>query len=69
MVGPAVLAVITLPALVATHATIALTEILPALLAAAATVLVWRRSGRLPVTLFGGPGVWGLWGVAATSVI
>ena len=68
-VGPAVLAAITLPAPVAPRGTIALTETLPALLAAAAAVLLWRRSQRLPVALFGGLGVWWLWGVAATSVM
>ena len=48
MVGPAVLAAITLPALVATHPTIALTETLPALLAAAATVLCGVAAGDCP---------------------
>jgi branched chain amino acid efflux pump len=68
-VGPAVLAAITLPALAAPHGTIALAETLPALLAAAVAVLLWRRNGRLPVALFGGLGVWWLAGIVAVSVV
>jgi branched-subunit amino acid transport protein len=67
-VGPAVLAAITLPALVAPRGTIALAETLPALLAAAAAVLLWRRNGSVPVALFGGLGVWWLAGYAAVSL-
>jgi branched-subunit amino acid transport protein len=70
-VGPAVLAAIVLPALLAPRGTIALAETLPALLAAAAAVLLWqlwRRDGRLPVALFGGLGVWWLAGYVAVSL-
>jgi branched-subunit amino acid transport protein len=67
-VGPAVLAAITLPALVAPRGTIALAETLPALLAVAVAVLLWRRNGRLPVALFGGLGVWWLAGYAAVPL-
>jgi branched-subunit amino acid transport protein len=66
--GPAVLAAITLPALLAPRGTIALAETLPALLAAAVAVLLWRRNGRLPVALFGGLGVWWLAGCAVVPL-
>jgi hypothetical protein len=53
---------------VAPRGTIALAETLPALLAAAAAVLLWRRNKSLPVPLFGGLGVWWLAGYAAVSL-
>ena len=71
-VGPAVLAAITLPALVAPRGTIALADTLPALLAAATAVLLWRlwrRNGRLPVALFGGLGVWWSAGLVVASTV
>jgi branched-subunit amino acid transport protein len=57
-VGPAVLAAIALPALLAPRGTMSIAESLPALVAAAVTWLLWRRTGRLPVALFGGLTTW-----------
>lgn len=66
-VGPAVLAAITVPALLAPRGVLSVAETFPALLAAAATWLLWRRFASLPVALFGGLGVWWaavwLWGL------
>jgi len=59
-VGPAVLAAITVPMLLAPTGTISLTETLPALAAAALTWLLWRRTQKLPVALLGGLGLWWL---------
>jgi branched-subunit amino acid transport protein len=59
-VGPAVLAAITLPALVAPQGTVSLVETAPALLAAAVAFVVWRRTPSLPPALFGGLAVWWL---------
>lgn len=53
-VGPAVLAAITVPALLAPHNTIALATTVPAVLAAAAAWLLWSRTRNLPIALFGG---------------
>ena len=53
-VGPAVLAAITLPALLAPRGQLSLVETVPALLAAAAASGLWRRTNSLPVALFGG---------------
>jgi branched-subunit amino acid transport protein len=66
-VGPAVLAAITLPALVAPQGTISLVETAPALLAAAVAFVVWRRFPSLPPALFGGLAVWWLasWALSA----
>jgi branched-subunit amino acid transport protein len=61
-VGPAVLAAITVPALLAPRGTVSLAETVPALLAAAAAWLLWRRTAILPLALFGGLGVWWLAG-------
>jgi branched-subunit amino acid transport protein len=61
-VGPAVLAAITLPALLAPRGTISPTESLPALGAAAVAWILLRRTRRLPVALFGGLGAWWLTG-------
>ena len=69
-VGPSVLAAIVVPAFVAPHGTIALAETAPALLAAAAAWLAWRRLKRnLPIALFGGLVVWWIasWGVSAVG--
>ena len=60
--GPAVLAAITLPALLAPRGAVAAAETLPALGAAAVAWLLWRRTGRVPAALFGGLGVWWLAG-------
>lgn len=56
-VGPAVLAAITVPALLVPHG--ALTDltagtVIPAGLAAGAAWLLWRRTRTLPIALFGG---------------
>jgi branched-subunit amino acid transport protein len=61
-VGPAVLAAITMPALLAPRGEVSVLETLPSLLAASAAWLLWRRTGSLPVALFGGLIVW--WPVA-----
>jgi branched-subunit amino acid transport protein len=66
-VGPAVLASITLPALLAPRGTVSLTESLPALLAAAVAWVLWRRTGRLPVALFGGLGAW--WALVGAAAL
>lgn len=57
-VGPAVLAAITLPALFAPRGQMSLVETVPALLAAAATWVLWRRTTSLPLALFGGLTLW-----------
>lgn len=59
-VGPAVLAAITAPMLLAPHGAISLTESLPAVMAAAVTWLLWRRTAALLVPLVGGLGTWSL---------
>ena len=66
-VGPAVLAAITLPALVAPQGTVSLVETAPALLAAAVAFVLWRRFPSLPPALFGGLAVWWLasWALSA----
>jgi branched-subunit amino acid transport protein len=63
-IGPAVLAAITLPALLAPRGIVAPGESLPALAAAAVVWILWRRTAQLPVALFGGLGAWWLAGVA-----
>jgi branched-subunit amino acid transport protein len=62
-VAPAVLAAITVPMLAAPRGTVSLPETLPALAAAAATWVLWRRTEKLPTSLLGGLGVW--WGLTA----
>lgn len=64
-VGPAVLAAIALPALLAPRGVVSVAESVPALVAAAVTWWLWRRTGRLPVALFGGLTAWWLAGVPA----
>jgi branched-subunit amino acid transport protein len=60
-VGPAVLAAITLPAIVAPRGAVSLAATVPALLAAAVAGIVWRWANKnLPVALFGGLAVWWL---------
>ena len=61
-VGPAVLAAITVPMLVAPHGTVSVTESLPALAAGAVTWLLWRRTTGLLVPLLGGLTLW--WALA-----
>jgi branched-subunit amino acid transport protein len=63
-VGPAVLAAITLPALLAPRGQLSLVETVPALLAAAAAWGLWRRTTSLPIALFGGLVLWWLTGWA-----
>jgi branched-subunit amino acid transport protein len=66
-VGPAVLAAITVPVLVAPHGSISLVETVPSLLAAALAWAAWRRTTSLPRALFGGLAVWWLtsWALGA----
>lgn len=52
-VGPAVLAAITVPALLAPRGVMSVGDTLPALLAAATAWLLWRRTRSLPVALLG----------------
>jgi branched-subunit amino acid transport protein len=68
-VGPAVLAAITVPALLAPRGTLSLAETAPAVLAAGATWLLWRWTARLPVALFGGLVAWWLAGAALAAVL
>ena len=65
--GPAVLAALVVPALVAPHGHVAVGETVPALIAATGCWLLWRRTARLPLALFGGLGLWRLflWSFAA----
>lgn len=67
-VGPAVLAAITLPALLAPRGTVSASESLPALGAAALAWILWRRTERLPVALFGGLAAWWLAGAALAAI-
>ncbi|MGD9987728.1 AzlD domain-containing protein [Pseudonocardia sp.] len=53
-VGPAVLAAIALPALVAPQGRIALDATVPALLAAVVAGVSWKFTRSLPLALFGG---------------
>jgi branched chain amino acid efflux pump len=53
-VGPAVLAAITLPALLAPHGAVTVSDTVPALLAAAVAGLLWWRTRSLPLALFAG---------------
>jgi branched-subunit amino acid transport protein len=53
-VGPAVLAAITLPALLAPRGAVTVGDTVPALLAAAVAALLWWRIRSLPLSLFAG---------------
>jgi branched-subunit amino acid transport protein len=53
-VGPAVLAAITLPALLAPRGAVTLVDTVPALAAAAVATILWRRTRSLPQALFAG---------------
>ena len=68
-VGPAVLAAITVPALVAPHGTVSLVDTPPALLAAGIAAMAWRRTTNLPTALFGGLAVWWLTSAALTGAL
>ncbi|GJF02979.1 AzlD domain-containing protein [Pseudonocardia sp. D17] len=60
-VGPAVLAAIALPALVAPHGRVTTAETVPALLAAVVAGVLWRLTRSLPLALFAGlVAAWGL---------
>ena len=59
-VGPAVLAAITAPALVAPQGTMSIAETLPALAAGSATWVLWVRTRQLPKALLGGLALWWL---------
>jgi branched-subunit amino acid transport protein len=65
--GPAVLAAITLPALIAPRGSISIADTVPARLAAAIAAVAWRRTKSLPVALFGGMALWWLtsWALSA----
>jgi branched-subunit amino acid transport protein len=66
-IGPAVLAAITLPALIAPHGSVSIADTVPALLAAAIAVVAWRTTKSLPMALFGGMALWWLtsWALSA----
>jgi branched-subunit amino acid transport protein len=66
-VGPAVLAAITVPLLVAPRGTISVTETLPALAAAATTWFLWRRTEKVPTALLGGLALWWLLTTVVTA--
>jgi branched-subunit amino acid transport protein len=59
-VGPAVLAAIAVPPLLGTHGTIQLSEAAGGTAAAVVAGLICRRSGSVPLALFGGLGAWWL---------
>ncbi len=59
-VGPAVLAAITVPMLLAPQGAISVGASLPALAAGAVTWLLWRRTAGLLVPLLGGLALWWL---------
>jgi branched-subunit amino acid transport protein len=63
LVAPAVLAAITVPALLAPRGTTSLAETVPSLIAAAVALVVWRRTHSFPVPLLAGLMTW--WGVLA----
>ena len=56
-IGPAVLAAITLRALIAPRGSVSIADTVPALLAEAIAAVAWRRTKSLPVALFGGMAV------------
>lgn len=58
LVGPAVLGAITLPGIIAPRGEIALTETLPAVVAAVATWLLYRGTRQAIVGLLGGLLLW-----------
>ena len=66
-VGPAVVAAIMLPGLLAPRGERSVHETVPAVLAACAACLLWARLRSLPVALFGGLLLWwaALLGLAA----
>ena len=67
-IGPAVLAAITVPALIAPRGSVSVADTVPALLAAAIAAAAWRRTTSLPVALFGGLGAWWIAGWLVTAL-
>jgi branched-subunit amino acid transport protein len=67
-VGPAVLAAITVPALVAPHGVVSAVETVPAVVAAAVAWAIWRRRPSLPMALFCGLAGWWLVSWVVTAV-
>jgi branched-subunit amino acid transport protein len=67
-VGPAVLAAITVPALLAPRGEISWAGTVPSVLAALVAWALWRRTTNLPAALFGGLAVWWLAGWVATML-
>lgn len=63
LVAPAVLATITVPALLAPRGTTSPVETVPSLIAAAVALVVWRRTRSFPTPLLAGLLTW--WGVLA----
>lgn len=59
-VGPAVLAALVAPGLLAPRGTVSAVESVPAVVAAAVAWLLWRRTGRFPTALVGGLTSWWL---------
>lgn len=66
LVGPAVLGAIALPGLVAPRGEVSLVDTVPALLAAAAALVVWRLTRQTAVALLAGLLLW--WGILAVLV-
>ncbi len=66
LVGPAVLGAIALPGLVAPRGEVSLVDTVPALLAAAAALVVWRLTRQTAVALLAGLLLW--WAILAVLV-
>jgi branched-subunit amino acid transport protein len=67
-VGPAVLAAIAVPALVAPSGAVSVAATVPSVVAGVAAWLLWRRTQRLAVALLGGLATWWTALAAAASV-
>jgi branched-subunit amino acid transport protein len=67
LVGPAVLGAIALPGIVAPRGEISLVDTVPALVAAAVTLVVWRLSRQTAIALLVGLLLW--WGILAVLVL
>jgi len=63
LVGPAVLAAIAVPGLLAPNGELSLLDTIPAVLAAGASFLLWKLTRQLIIGLLGGLVVW--WGLLA----
>lgn len=66
LVGPAVLGAIALPGIVAPRGEISLVDTVPALVAAAASLVVWRLTRQTAIALLAGLVLW--WGILAVLV-